>query len=98
MVGKSKTAKLIDQQAPFHSIRALGIEFQSKRLNLKRERERETHTHTHTHTRPLEQAARQASPSKRYYFFSAAAEIPVVFSFVIPSSPFPLSLPHVVLP
>ena len=36
--------------------------------------------------------------SKRHCFLSAAAEITFVFNFVIPSSPSPLSLPHVFLP
>ena len=45
-------------------------------------------------TYALEQAARQASPSKRHCFFSAAAEITSVFNFVILSLPSPLSLPR----
>ena len=49
-------------------------------------------------THPLEQAARQASPSKRHCFFSAAAaEITFVFNFAT-SSPSPHPLPHIFLP
>ena len=40
-------------------------------------------------THPLEQAPRQASPSKRHCSLSAAAEITFVFNFVIPPSPHP---------
>ena len=49
-------------------------------------------------THPLDQAARQTSPSKRHCFFLAAAEIRFVFNFVIPSYRCPLSFPHVFLP
>ena len=48
-------------------------------------------------THPLEQAARQASQSKRHCFFKATAEITFVFNFVIFSSPSPHPLPHVFL-
>ena len=48
-------------------------------------------------THPLEQAARQASPSKTHCILSAAAEITFVFNCLIPSSPSPLSLSHVFL-
>ena len=49
-------------------------------------------------TQPLEQAAEQASPSRRHCFLSAAAEITFVFKFVIPSSPPPHLPPLIVIP